>query len=69
MPSPSRFAKITRRLEDLPSDGGLAVDTLAGRLLRTFIRLGELEAPPPPLPSGFATRCGRGASPDTSTTG
>jgi hypothetical protein len=28
----------------LPSDGGAAVDTLAGGLLRTFIRLGELEA-------------------------
>jgi hypothetical protein len=30
MPSPNRFANITRRLEDLPSDGGQAVDTLAG---------------------------------------
>ena len=44
MPSPDRFASITRRLEDLPSDGGAAVDTLAGALLRTFIRLNELEA-------------------------
>ena len=44
MPSPDRFASITRRLEDLPSDGGAAVDCLAGALLRTFVRLNELEA-------------------------
>ena len=44
MPSPDCFASITRRLEDLPSDGGAALDTLAGGLLRTFIRLNEQEA-------------------------
>jgi hypothetical protein len=44
MPPPNRFASSIRKLEDLPSDGGAAVDTLAGGLLRTFIRLGELEA-------------------------
>jgi hypothetical protein len=44
MPSPNRFANNTRRLEDLPSDGGQAVDTLAGANLRIFIRLNELEA-------------------------
>jgi hypothetical protein len=45
MPSPSaRFASSIRKLEDLPSDGGQAVDTLAGAQLRTFIRLNELEA-------------------------
>ena len=44
MSSPSRFASITRRLEELPSDGGQAVDTLAGANLRIFIRLNELEA-------------------------
>jgi hypothetical protein len=45
MPSPSpRFARAVRKLEDLPSDGGQAVDTLAGANLRIFIRLGELEA-------------------------
>ena len=44
MPSPDRFASITRKLEDLPSDGGAAVDCLAGALLRTFVRLNELEA-------------------------
>jgi hypothetical protein len=43
MPSPD-LARSTRRLEDLPSDGGGAVDCLAGGLLRTFIRLNELEA-------------------------
>ena len=42
MPSPTRFANITRRLEDLPSDGGAAVDTLAGALLRTSVRLGRV---------------------------
>jgi hypothetical protein len=44
MPAPDHFASITRRLEDLPSDGGAAVDCLAGALLRTFVRLNELEA-------------------------
>jgi hypothetical protein len=33
----------TRRLEDLPSDGGRAVDTLAGGMLRIFVRLEEME--------------------------
>jgi hypothetical protein len=41
---PDNLVSITRRLEDLPSDGGQAVDTLAGGLLRTFVRLNELEA-------------------------
>ena len=44
MPSPNRFASTIRKLEDLPSDGGKAVDTLAGANLRIFIRLSELEA-------------------------
>jgi hypothetical protein len=42
--SPNRFASITRRLEELPSDGGQAVDTLAGANLRIFMRLHQLEA-------------------------
>jgi hypothetical protein len=33
------ITRSARKLEDLPSDGGAAVDTLAGGLLRTFIRL------------------------------
>jgi hypothetical protein len=33
----------TRRLEDLPSDGGRTVDTLAGGILRIFVRLEEME--------------------------
>jgi hypothetical protein len=33
----------TRRLEDLPSDGGRTVDTLAGGMLRIFVRLEEIE--------------------------
>jgi hypothetical protein len=40
-PNPDR---ATRKLEDLPSDGGAAVHTFAGGLLRTFIRINELEA-------------------------
>jgi hypothetical protein len=43
MPSHSHEIAV-RRLEDLPSDGGQTVDTLAGGLLRTFIRLNALEA-------------------------
>ena len=43
LPSPN-LARSARKLEDLPSDGGAAVDTLAGALLRAFIRLNELEA-------------------------
>jgi hypothetical protein len=33
-----------RKLEDLPSDGGAAVDTLAGGLLRAFVKISELES-------------------------
>jgi hypothetical protein len=33
----------TRRLEDLPSDGGRTVDTLAGGMLRIFVRLEKME--------------------------
>jgi hypothetical protein len=33
----------TRRLEDLPSDGGRTVDTIAGGLLRLFVRVEGLE--------------------------
>jgi hypothetical protein len=40
----NRFASITRRLEDLPSDGGQTVDALAGANLRIFVRLNALEA-------------------------
>jgi hypothetical protein len=37
------FATTTRKLEDLPSDGGRAVDTLAGAILRIFVRLAAIE--------------------------
>jgi hypothetical protein len=33
----------TRRIEDIPSDGGRTVDTLAGGMLRIFVRLEEME--------------------------
>ena len=42
MPSHSHQIGI-RRLEELPSDGGRAVDVLAGANLRIFIRLHEIE--------------------------
>jgi hypothetical protein len=43
-PPPNRFATTIRKLEDLPTDGGQAVDTLAGANLRIFMRLHQLEA-------------------------
>jgi hypothetical protein len=42
MPSPN-LARSARKLEDLPSDGGRVVDTLAGAMLRVFVRLNEME--------------------------
>jgi hypothetical protein len=36
-------ASTIRKLEDLPSDGGRAVDTLAGAMLRLFVKLHALE--------------------------
>ena len=44
MQSSPDLARSARKLEDLPSDGGQAVDTLAGALLRVFLRLNEQEA-------------------------
>jgi hypothetical protein len=63
MPSPSRFANITRRLEDLLSDGGQAVDrerqksTLVSRSKPSARRseMGHEERFPPRSLSG---RCG-----------
>src|SRR5215813_12518449 len=43
MPSPD-MVRAARKIEELPSDGGTTVDTLAGGLLRTFIRLNQVEA-------------------------
>jgi hypothetical protein len=40
---PDPFAQTRRKLEDLPSDDGRAVDTLAGAVLRIFARLNEIE--------------------------
>jgi anti-sigma factor RsiW len=37
------FTSTIRKLKDLPSDGGHAVDVLAGANLRIFVRLKELE--------------------------
>ena len=42
MPSPN-LSRAAAELEGLPSDGGKTVDALAGGLLRTFVRIGELE--------------------------
>ena len=66
MPSPN-LARSARKLEDLPSDGGAAVDCLAGGLLRTFIRLNELEArsAAPLVADGAApAKAGNGATTD-----
>lgn len=38
------YPATTRKIEDLPSDGGKVVDVLAGAILRLFIRLGEIDA-------------------------
>jgi hypothetical protein len=40
--SPS-LAGSQAKVEDLPSDGGRVVDTLAGAVLRIFVRLNEME--------------------------
>jgi hypothetical protein len=37
------LAATVRKVEELPSDGGKIVDTLAGAVLRVFARLGEFE--------------------------
>jgi hypothetical protein len=36
MPPPPNLARSARKLEDLPSDDGRVVDTLAGAILRVF---------------------------------
>jgi hypothetical protein len=36
-------ASSIRKIEDLPSDGGRVVDTLAGAILRIFVRLEAIE--------------------------
>jgi hypothetical protein len=41
--SSPNLARSARTIEELPSDGGKTVDTLAGGLLRVFIRLNEIE--------------------------
>ena len=37
------LARSQAKIEDLPSDGGRVVDTLAGAILRVFARLNEIE--------------------------
>jgi hypothetical protein len=37
------LSKTRRKIEDIPSDNGKVVDTIAGALLRTFVRLNELD--------------------------
>jgi hypothetical protein len=41
--SSPNLARSQAKIEDLPSDGGRVVDTLAGALLRVFVRLNEME--------------------------
>ena len=40
---PPNLARSQAKIEDLPSDGGRVVDTLAGAILRVFARLNEIE--------------------------
>ena len=42
MSDPS-LARSQAKVEDLPSDGGRVVDTIAGAMLRVFVRLNEIE--------------------------
>jgi len=37
------LSNTRRRIEDIPSDNGKVVDTIAGALLRAFVRLNELD--------------------------
>ena len=67
MSSPN-LTRTVRKLEDLPSDGGRAVDTLAGAMLRLFVRLHALEGPEPstaaaPAEKGSGISANRPAAP------
>ena len=62
--SPPQFTSTTRKLEDLPSDGGQAVDTLVGAALRLFIRANETEAALARLTRRVAALKGRTAAHD-----
>jgi hypothetical protein len=42
MSSPN-LAAAARRIEDIPSDGGRTVDTLAGGILRIFVKISAIE--------------------------
>jgi hypothetical protein len=67
-PLPSFARSAAAKIEDLPSDGGKTVDTLAGGLLRTFIRLNELEAALAKVTSRVAVLEGKGPMSDMSRT-
>lgn len=41
---PDSLETSRRKIEDLPDDGGHVVDTLAGAILRIFVRINHLEA-------------------------
>jgi len=43
MSSPN-LARSARKIGELPSDGGRTVDTIAGAVLRLFVKLNETEA-------------------------
>ena len=60
MPSPN-LSRAAAELEGLPSDGGKTVDALAGGLLRTFVRIGELETDLALV--NRRTRCSKGPTP------
>jgi hypothetical protein len=43
MPPPN-LVRSTKRIEELPTDDGSVLDTIAGAILRIFVRINELEA-------------------------
>ena len=55
MPPTNPFSSTIKKLEDLPSDGGHAVDVLAGANLRIFCRLQKIEAAYSELRARLAT--------------
>jgi hypothetical protein len=42
MPSPN-LVRAARKIEELPTDDGSVLDTIAGAILRIFVRINQLE--------------------------
>jgi hypothetical protein len=52
------LSKTRRKIEDIPSDNAKVVDTIAGALLRAFVRLNELDQAN--ARSAAGSQCSRG---------